>query len=132
VAARGGNTRADRADLCAGFPAAVADGLAARTRRAAAIFRARHGPGVLAVAGGVAANRSIRAALERAAEAEGFGWLAPPMALCTDNGAMIAWAAAERMALRGPDGLDLAARPRWPLDTEATPLLGAGRKGAKA
>jgi N6-L-threonylcarbamoyladenine synthase len=45
---------------------------------------------------------------------------------------MIAWAAAERMAVRGPDGLDLAARPRWPLDAEAAPLLGAGRKGAKA
>ncbi len=132
VAARGGITRGDRADLCAGFQAAVADVLAARTRRAAAMFRERHGAGVLAVAGGVAANRTIRAALERAAKAEGFGWLAPPTALCTDNGAMIAWAAAERMELRPPDGLGLAARPRWPLDAEATPLLGAGRKGAKA
>jgi N6-L-threonylcarbamoyladenine synthase len=132
VAARGGITRADRADLCAGLQAAVAEVLAARTRRAAAMFRARHGTGVLAVAGGVAANRTIRAALEVAAATEGFAWLAPPMALCTDNGAMIAWAAAERMAVRGPDGLDLAARPRWPLDAEAAPLLGAGRKGAKA
>ncbi len=132
VAARGGLTRGDRADICAGFQAAVADVLAARTRAALAMFRAAHGPGTLAVAGGVAANRAIRAALEEVAAAEGFGWLAPPLDLCTDNGAMIAWAAAERLALRGPDGLDLGARPRWPLDAGAAPLLGSGRKGAKA
>ena len=132
AAAQGGLTRADRADLCAGFQAAVAETLAARTRNALAIFADRHGPGVLAVAGGVAANATIRAALEREACAAGFGWLAPPLDLCTDNGAVIAWAAAERMALRGPDRLDLMARPRWPLDAGAAPLLGSGRKGAKA
>lgn len=132
VAHRGGLTRADRADLCAAFQAAVAETLAARTRNALALFAARHDRTTLAVAGGVAANRAIRAALEGGAAEAGFGWLAPPLELCTDNGAVIAWAAAERMALRGPDGLDLAARPRWPLDTTAPPLLGAGRKGAKA
>jgi N6-L-threonylcarbamoyladenine synthase len=131
--AQGGLTRADRADLCAGFQAAVAETLAEKTRRALAVFRTRHaGPPVLAVAGGVAANATIRAALANVAEAEAAGFLAPPLALCTDNGAMIAWAAAERMAVSAPDDLTLAARPRWPLDMTAVPMLGAGRKGAKA
>lgn len=134
VAARGGLTRADRADLCASFQAAVADALAEKTRRALAAFAAAHpeAPPSLAVAGGVAANRAIRAALADVAEAAGARFLAPPLDLCGDNGAIIAWAAAERLATRGPDPLTLAARPRWPLDTEAAPMLGAGRKGAKA
>ncbi len=134
VAAQGGITRADRADLCAGFQAAVADVLAEKTRRACRVFResSGHGELVLAVAGGVAANRAIRAALAAVAVGEGFRFTAPPLALCTDNGAMIAWAAAERMAAGAPDGLGLTARPRWPLDATAAPMLGAGRKGAKA
>ena len=74
----------------------------------------------------------MRAGLAAAAAAEGFDFVAPPPALCTDNGAMIAWAAAERMAVSEPDGLALPARPRWPLDALAAPMLGAGRKGAKA
>jgi N6-L-threonylcarbamoyladenine synthase len=127
-----GLTRADRADLCAGFQKAVVDVLAEKTRRACASFAAAHGPAVLAVAGGVASNGPIRGALRRVAEEGDFGWCAPPLRLCTDNGAMIAWAAAERMAVRGPDDLTLSARPRWPLDAAAPPLLGAGRKGAKA
>lgn len=134
AAPQGGLTRADRADLCAGFQAAVAETLAEKTRRALRAFAGRH-PGTaptLAVAGGVAANRSVRAALDAVAEEAGARFLAPPPALCTDNGAMIAWAAAERMAVGEPDGLTLSARPRWPLDASAAPLLGAGRKGAKA
>lgn len=134
VAEQGGLTRADRADLCAGFQAAVAETLAEKTRRA--LLRAHAlAPGAvrhLAVAGGVAANQTVRSALRAVAEAGGAEFFAPPLALCTDNGAMIAWAAAERLALRGPDGLDLSARPRWPLDAGAAPMLGAGRKGAKA
>jgi N6-L-threonylcarbamoyladenine synthase len=132
VEAQGGITRADRADLCAGFQAAVAESLGEKTRRACAVFAADHGARVLAVAGGVAANRAIRARLEAVAAEAGFAFLAPPLGLCTDNGAIIAWAAAERMAVAGPDGLDLSARPRWPLDERAAPMLGAGRKGAKA
>ncbi len=134
AAAQGGLTRADRADLCAGFQAAVAETLAEKTRRALTAFRAAHPAAapVLAVAGGVAANRPIRAALAAVADAGGAGFLAPPLALCTDNGAMIAWAAAERMAVSEPDGLSLSARPRWPLDATAAPMLGTGRKGAKA
>jgi len=134
VEAQGGITRADRADLCAGFQTAVAETLAEKTARALARFRAEHPavPPILTVAGGVAANVAIRGALETVAKAAGARFIAPPLALCTDNGAIIAWAAAERLALRGPDGLDLAARPRWPLDATAAPMLGSGRKGAKA
>ena len=83
----------------------------------------------------VAANRKVRAELERAAKARGFEFLAPPLAYCTDNAAMIALAGAERLALGLVSDIDVAARPRWPLD-EATaladPLYKTGRKGAKA
>jgi len=128
VAAQAGLSRADVADLCASFQAAVADTLAGKTRRALAAFPAA----TFAVAGGVAANRTIRDALATVAADAGAAFLAPPLRLCTDNGAMIAWAAAERMATGTPDGFALEARPRWPLDTTAAPMLGAGRKGAKA
>jgi N6-L-threonylcarbamoyladenine synthase len=84
------------------------------------------------VAGGVAANAILRARLAAAAVAAGVRFVAPPLALCTDNGAMIAWAGIERFRLGQRDGWDLPARPRWPLDAAAPPLLGAGRKGAKA
>ena len=128
VAAQGGITRQDRADLCAGFQAAVADVLAEKTRRALALMP---GATALAVAGGVAANRSLRARLETAAGALPFA--APPLRLCTDNAAMIPWAAVERIrAGLPPDDLTLSARPRWPLDTAALPLIGSGRRGAKA
>lgn len=131
---RGGLTRADRADICAAFQRAVADCLGEKTRRGLLRFRDMHRgtTPVLAVAGGVAANGTIRATLTATAKAEGARFVAPPLALCTDNGAMIAWAATERMAVAGPDDATLVARPRWPLDTEAAPLVGAGRKGAKA
>ena len=129
---RGGLTRQDRADLCASFQAAVADVLARKTARAMALFAAEHGPTAIAVAGGVAANRLIRAGLARKAEAAGFAFTAPPLALCTDNGAMIAWAGFERHRLGHADDMTLSARPRWPLDRAAAPMLGSGRKGAKA
>jgi N6-L-threonylcarbamoyladenine synthase len=134
VAAQGGLRRADRAHLCAGFQAAVAETLAEKTRRACAAVRERHAGArpVLAVAGGVAANAAVRAALQGVARGAGFGFQAPPPALCTDNGAIVAWAAAERMAVDRPDDLTLPARPRWPLDARAAPMLGGGRKGAKA
>ncbi|TRW99509.1 tRNA (adenosine(37)-N6)-threonylcarbamoyltransferase complex transferase subunit TsaD [Paracoccus sp. M683] len=128
VAAQGGLFQRDRADLCAGFQAAVSDLLAGKAAR----VLAAHPVPVLAVAGGVAANRTIRAALEAVAEQAGARFLAPPLALCTDNGAMIAWAGIERFRQGARDDLSLMARPRWPLDQSAAPMLGAGKRGAKA
>jgi N6-L-threonylcarbamoyladenine synthase len=82
----------------------------------------------LVVAGGVAANGAIRTMLSDVASTHGMRFVAPPLWLCTDNGAMIAWAGAERFAAGLTDGLDFIARPRWPLDPGATPARGAGVK----
>jgi N6-L-threonylcarbamoyladenine synthase len=84
--------------------------------------------GALVVAGGVAANKAIRAMLSDLAAMRGMRFVAPPLWLCTDNGAMIAWAGAERLAAGLTDGLDFVARPRWPLDPDAAPARGAGVK----
>lgn len=128
VTKQGGLHEADRADICAAFQRAVAEVLAAKSRRALSL-----GPvTAFAVAGGVAANGQLRSALEQVAAQAGTGFLAPPLALCTDNGAMIAWAGIEAYRSGRRDGLDLAARPRWPLDRVAAPMLGAGKRGAKA
>ena len=110
----------DVADLAAGFQAAVSDVLVDRTRNAIAMFRARHADATaLVVAGGVAANRTLRARLADLAAVHGMTMTAPPLALCTDNAAMIAWAGIERLRLGLTDGLDFAPRPRWPLDPRA-------------
>lgn len=133
VAEKGGITEQDRADICAGFQRAVAEVLAEKSRRALLRYRALSpAEPLFAVAGGVAANQTIRAALQDVAEASGTRFLAPPAALCTDNAAMIAWAGIERFRLGHSDGMDLAARPRWPLDTLQPALIGGGRRGAKA
>jgi N6-L-threonylcarbamoyladenine synthase len=133
IAAQGGITVQDRRDLCAGFQAAIADVLAEKTQRALALYLAQspHAP-AFAVAGGVAANTAIRAKLETVCAAADVHFLAPPLALCTDNAAMIAWAGIERFRLGLHDGMDLAARPRWPLDASSPSMLGSGKKGAKA
>jgi N6-L-threonylcarbamoyladenine synthase len=131
VAEKGGLTGQDRADLSASFQAAVAEVLAVKSRRALA-QAAVLGPTGFAVAGGVAANRTIRAALECVSSEAGVPFIAPPLALCTDNAAMIAWAGIERLDLGLLDGFDLVARPRWPLDASQPALLGSGKKGAKA
>lgn len=120
---------ATTADLCAGFQAAAAESLLDRTERAVALFRARHPAGsTLVVAGGVAANRAIRAGLEALAQRLGLRLIAPPPHLCGDNAEMIAWAGQERLALGLSDGLDAPARARWPLDPTAEPAPGAGIK----
>ena len=133
IAEKGGITVQDRADLCAGFQAAVAAVLAEKTRRALEIYLAAT-PAVptLAVAGGVAANSVLRAALETVCTRLDVGFTAPPLRLCTDNAAMIAWAGIERHLMGAEAGSQLTARPRWPLDAGATPLIGSGKKGAKA
>ncbi len=107
----------DVADLCASFQQAVTDVVIDRLRAGLKMFRARVGtPTALVCAGGVAANQAIRKVLHRVAFEVGTTLVAPPPALCTDNGAMIAWAGAERLALGLTDGLDFAPRPRWPLE----------------
>ena len=104
-------------NLAAEFQAAVGDVLADRCRRALGAFQAETGrAGPLVVAGGVAANQYLRAHLGSIAEAAGSALIAPPVALCTDNAAMIAWAGVERLRLGLTDPLDFAPRPRWPLE----------------
>ena len=136
VAAQGGLRRQDRADLCAGFQAAVCDVLAEKTRRALVLYMAEAPPAppapLIAVAGGVAANGPIRAALRDVAAQAGARFLAPPLSLCTDNAAMIAHAGAELYRLGQRDDMTLAARPRWPLDAAGPAMLGHGKRGAKA
>ena len=126
-----------RADLAAAVQGAIARQLADRTAKAMRRYAAGHGARgrLFVVAGGVAANGEVRRQLQAAAEAHGFAFLAPPLAYCTDNAAMIALAGAERLAAGLVDELDAAARPRWPLDAEAarlSPTHAPGRKGAKA
>ncbi|MGA1275765.1 MAG: tRNA (adenosine(37)-N6)-threonylcarbamoyltransferase complex transferase subunit TsaD [Gemmobacter sp.] len=126
-----------RADLCAAFQAAVADVLGAKSRAALGAAgetaaETAGGVGVFAAAGGVAANGAVRATLGAAAAASGVRFVVPPARLCTDNGAMIAWAGIERFRAGARDGMDLAARPRWPLDDRQAGMLGSGRKGPKA
>jgi len=121
----------DVADLCASFQAAVCESVADRVRRAmrtALPFLPEARPKPFVVAGGVAANKVLRAALVGVSEEFGFSFHAPPLGLCTDNGAMIAWAGAERLALGLADGLQAPVRPRWPLDPDAVKAAGAGVK----
>ena len=123
----------DRHDLCAAFQSAVADVVAEKTRRAITTYLAESPDRpALAVAGGVAANAAIRAALEHVASENGLAFAAPPLRFCTDNAAMIAFAGIEAYRAGKRDGFDLSARPRWPLDQTAAPLIGSGKKGAKA
>ncbi len=117
-----------RADLCAAFQEAVADILTDRCRHALARLRAERGrPPVLVVAGGVAANRRLRAALEGLAATEGTTLVLPPPGLCGDNAVMVAWCGVERLRAGLPPA-PVRVRPRWPLDPEAEPLPGAGVK----
>lgn len=152
-AAQSGEWRPE--DIAASFQQAVIDCLLDRTERAILSRHSGEGrnlpgqgdalavgnPGLLrgdvaedkpltalVVAGGVAANQSVRAALEALAAEHGLPFVAPPLWLCTDNAAMIGWAGAERFAAGMTDGLDVAARPRWPLDPDAEKARGAGVK----
>jgi N6-L-threonylcarbamoyladenine synthase len=124
-------------DLCASFQEAIAETLDDRVGRSLDRFRAAFpdiAQPVLVVAGGVAANRALRARLEKSCAARGFRFVAPPHILCTDNGAMIAWAGIERLraGLAAADAMTMAPRSRWPLDEHSGPLIGSGRRGAKA
>ena len=124
--AKQADTYAD-ADIAAAFQQAAIDCVIDRTRKTLGTIPK---PNALVVAGGVAANKAVRAALEQLAAEHGLPFVAPPLALCTDNAAMIAWAGQERLALPGftADPFDFVARPRWPLDPDAAPVRGAGVK----
>jgi N6-L-threonylcarbamoyladenine synthase len=120
----------DVADLCASFQQAVVDVVLDRLRAGLRMFRAKYGaPSALVAAGGVAANQAIRKVLHRLAFEVGTVLVAPPLELCTDNGAMIAWAGAERLALGLTDTLDVPPRARWPLD-EVAATIGAAKRTA--
>jgi N6-L-threonylcarbamoyladenine synthase len=113
------------ADIAASFQQAAIDCVIDRLKIA---LDAMDEVTALVVAGGVAANRRIRAALEDVAEEHGLPFTAPPAALCTDNAAMIAWAGLELFEQGRSDPLDISAKPRWPLDPQAEPVRGAGVK----
>ena len=118
-----------RADAAAALQQAIGDCLVDRTANALAQFRDLFPEGrTLVIAGGVAANQALRQRLADEAARQDFAFLAPPPRLCTDNAAMIAWAGIERLKLGLTDRLDFAPRPRWPLDANAPPALGAGVK----
>jgi N6-L-threonylcarbamoyladenine synthase len=123
-------TDQDRADLAAAFQLAVAESMADRVKNGLSAFQAANpGPSRLVLAGGVAANQALRTSLAALAGKKGAELVAPPMKLCTDNAAMIAWAGLERWKTDPtPDPLDFAPRPRWPLDPAAAKLPGAGVK----
>lgn len=143
-------TEQDKADLADAVQTAIARQLGERSDRALKAYAERHAPPLkqprpagealgkerlFVVAGGVAANRTVRSTLEAVAAKNGFAFLAPPMAYCTDNAAMIALAGAERLQKGLISDIDVAARPRWPLDEAkalADPAHKPGRKGAKA
>jgi N6-L-threonylcarbamoyladenine synthase len=110
----------DVADLCASFQQAIVDTIHDRLRAGLRVFTERYGiPNALVAAGGVAANQSIRDVLKRLTEEQRIRLIVPPPDLCTDNGAMIAWAGAERLAAGLTDALDVAPRARWPLEAVA-------------
>jgi N6-L-threonylcarbamoyladenine synthase len=119
---------ADVADFAAAIELAICDTLIDRTANAVAWFRRHYPEGTtLVAAGGVAANLRLRQRLTGLAAAAGLDFVAPPPALCTDNGAMIAWAGLERLRLGLTDGLDMPVRPRWPLDAEGSASAVAAR-----
>lgn len=130
-------TDSERKNLAAAVQVAIARQLSERTDKAMVAYahEQQGAPLRFVVAGGVAANKAVRAKLQDTATARGFSFDAPPLAYCTDNAAMIALAGAERLALGMSDRLDAPARPRWPLDEAAAlanPTHVPGRKGAKA
>ncbi|MCW9034655.1 MAG: tRNA (adenosine(37)-N6)-threonylcarbamoyltransferase complex transferase subunit TsaD [Rhodospirillales bacterium] len=119
----------DIADICASFQAAAADALSNRLKNAIAMFKELYPEGsTLVVAGGVAANQYLRDRLEGAAQTHDLALVAPPLKLCTDNAAMIAWAGLEHHRLGKTDPLTFKPRPRWPLDPNAPKAVFAGAK----
>lgn len=122
--------RACIADLASAFQNSMAAVMCDRVKNAIRLFKQEYRPQnpTLVISGGVAANAAIRSGLEALMRAESVSFYAPPLSLCSDNAAMIAWAGVERLRLGYVDPLDFAARPRWPLDPDAPARHGAGVK----
>lgn len=118
----------DIADLCASMQRTVAEILANRCERAMALCE---DVDTLVVAGGVASNTEIRTRLDALCADNHYKLIAPPLKLCTDNAAMIAWAALERFEQGEKSEMSLAPRSRWPLDSSTESVIGSGRKGVK-
>lgn len=122
----------DVADLAYSFQTAMKDVLSNRVKKAILKFKQTYthktASPAFVIAGGVSANMTIRAELEALCKKENMQFSAAPLNLCTDNGAMIAWAGLEKLRLGQSDPLDFRARPRWPLDPDAAPRHGAGVK----
>jgi len=123
-------TQQDVYDLAASFQLALSDSLQDRLKHALSHYLDKYAPSEpsLVMAGGVAANTYLKNNLSTLCADHGVTLVAPPPSLCTDNGAMIAWAGVERMKIGDFDGLDIGARARWPLDPDAPPAIGAGKK----
>ena len=125
----------DIRDICASFQAAICDIIADRSVKAMRLFAERH-PGTarpaLVIAGGVAANRQIRTTLDALCANAGWRLSAPPLSLCTDNAAVMAWAGLERLGRFEPSDFSVAPRSRWPLDEISSSIIGSGKRGAKA
>jgi N6-L-threonylcarbamoyladenine synthase len=133
----------DVADICASFQNAVGSVLVDRLVRAMDRFEEeqRDVEHNLVVAGGVAANFYLRGRIEKLCDRRGWNLVAPPLELCGDNGAMIAWAGLERFETNDESSdtssvdtvsMKFAPRSRWPLDESSSSLIGSGRRGAKA
>ena len=123
----------DVADLCASFQQAIVDVIYDRLRMGLRVFAERYGvPNALVAAGGVAANQAVRGVLQRLATQAGIQLVVPPPDLCTDNGAMIAWAGAERLAVGLTDSLDVAPRARWPLEQVTGSQVAGSQAGSLA
>ena len=121
-------------DLAASFENAVLDILAKKSTLAMKVFKDKYKNKTdlcFCICGGVASNQKFRKSLEQIANKNGFEFFAPPSRLCTDNGAMIAHAGAEKFLENGCNESELAVRSRWPLDNDAIPLIGYGKRGAK-
>ncbi|WP_341760631.1 tRNA (adenosine(37)-N6)-threonylcarbamoyltransferase complex transferase subunit TsaD [Candidatus Endowatersipora endosymbiont of Watersipora subatra] len=122
----------EKEDICASFQAAVGDILENRIKRAFNLFVERFGTnGTFVMAGGVATNLYLRHRLESTCRLASWNWIVPPKNLCTDNAAMIAWAAIERLQVGNKKNEDQGIRPRWPLDQKKQATYGSGRRGAK-
>ena len=128
-------SRQDVCDLSASFQVAVRDVVTDRAGRAMMRFATRHDEidtPTLVAAGGVAANRTLRAALAETCEEQGWRFIAPPLKMCGDNAAMVAWTGLEHLEHGMVSDFSVAPRSRWPLDEEAVTLIGSGKRGAKA